>query len=132
MKSLNQCNFIGNLGKDPEVRYTNNGTAVATVSIACTEKWKDGEHTEWVPLVFWSKLADIAGQYLKKGDAIYVTASARTRSWQSDSGETKYKTEYRVNDLVMLGGKSQGSQQSQAPEPQQDSSGGGDWDEIPF
>ena len=133
MKSLNKCAFIGNLGSAPEVRYTADGTAVANVSIACTEKWKDGEHTEWVKLVFWARLAEIVQEYCKKGDPIYVEGSARTRKWQDQSGKDNYVTEYRVSELIMLGKASKPEQ----PKPQQQEAplgdgGGGDFDDIPF
>lgn len=135
MKSVNKCTFIGNLGSDPEVRYTGNGTPVANFSIACTEKWKDGEHTEWVRLVAWQRLAEIVQQYLHKGDPIYVEASARTRKWTDDNGIDRYITEYRVNDLVMLGGKRESGSGSGPSQPPQ---GGGQkpdddmFDDIPF
>ena len=135
MKSVNRCTFIGNLGQDPEVRYTGNGTAVANVSIACTEKWKDGEHTEWVRLVFWDKLADIAGQYLKKGDPIYVETTQRTRIWEGDDGRKNYLTEHRVLNLVMIGGKAERTGQTERPrqQPQQQEAPLDDgFDDIPF
>lgn len=141
-KALNKCTFIGNLGKDPEIRYTQNGTAVANFSIACTEKWKDNEHTEWVRLVAWQKLAEIVQQYLHKGDKIYVEASARTRKFQDQSGADRYITEYRVNDLIMLGspgGQQQSSQQRQDQRPAEtaqqtefDDGPGDAFDSIPF
>ena len=104
MKSVNKCTFIGNCGADPEVRYTGSGKAVANVSIACTQKFKDNEHTEWVRLVFWDKLAEIVQQYVNKGDPIYVEGEWRTRKWQDQQGTDHYMTECHVRDLVMLGG----------------------------
>lgn len=135
MKSLNKCMFIGNLGKDPEVRYTSDGTAVANFSIACTEKWKDGEHTEWVRLVAWARLAEIVNEYLKKGNPVYVEAQARTRKWQDQSGQDRYTTEYRVTDLIMLGKggerpSNQHSQRESNPQPEAPADDG--FDDIPF
>lgn len=136
MKAVNKCTFIGNLGSDPEVRYTQDGTAVANFSIACTEKWKDGEHTEWVRLVFWAKLAEIVGKYLKKGDPIYVEGQQRTRKYQASDGSDRYITEIRVNDLVMLGGRRDGVQTQErrpAQQPaQQEAPIDDGFDDIPF
>lgn len=139
MKSLNSCSFIGNLGSDPEVRYTGDGTAVANFSIACTEKWKDGEHTEWVRLVCWARLGEIAQQYLKKGDPIYVEGGMRTRKYQASDGSDRYSTEVRVNNLIMLGGKGGGEHKpdvtGKPKAPQREPvEGGGDgfFDDLPF
>ncbi len=137
MKSINKCQFIGNLGKDPEVRYTQSGVAVATVSIACTEKWKENEHTEWVRLTFWDKLAEIAQKYLFKGDPIYVEGQMRTRKYQASDGSDRYATEIRVQDLVMLGGKRDDNRQPRQPaqKPAQQSAPADDgfaFDDIPF
>lgn len=134
-KSLNKCCFIGNLGADPEVRYTQDGTAVANFSIACTEKWKDGEHTEWVRLVVWSKLAEICGEHLNKGDRVWVEGSARTRKWQDNNGVDRYTTEYRVNDLIMLGapgGSHSAQPRDEKPARQQEAPLADDFDDISF
>ncbi len=112
MASVNKVILVGNLGKDPEVRYMTNGDAVANVTIATTESWKDKasgekkELTEWHRLVFRSKLAEIVGQYLKKGSAIYVEGRIRTRKWQDKEGQERYTTEIDVREMQMLGGRS--------------------------
>lgn len=105
---LNRCEFIGNLGRDPETRYLPDGTAVCNFSIAVNESYKDrnGEKqtkTEWVRMVAWAKLAEICQEYLTKGKQIYAAGKYQTRSWEKD-GETKYMTEVRLDKMVMLGG----------------------------
>jgi single-strand DNA-binding protein len=105
--------LIGNLGSDPEVKYTPNGAPVANFSLATNESWndKDGqrqERTEWHRLVLWSKLAEIAGQYLKKGAKIYVEGRLQTRSWDDQSGQKRYMTEVVVNDMQMLDSRGEG------------------------
>ena len=143
MASVNKWIGIGNLGKDPESRTFANGDKVVNVSIATTEKWKDKqtgetkELTEWTPLVFTGKLADIAEQYLRKGSQIYVEGSIRTRKWQDKEGNDRYTTEVRVGNMQMLGGRPGGEQPArpaQRPAPQQSNGGGFDdmGDDIPF
>ena len=118
MASLNQCNLIGNVGRDPEVRYFGNGEAVLNLSLACSETWKDKatgekkEKTEWVPIVFIGNLAETAGKYLKKGSQIHVTGKFTTRKWQDKEGVDRYTSEIRVFELVMLG-KAPGQQDQQ-------------------
>lgn len=112
--SVNKAILIGHLGKDPEVRYLPNGEAVANVSIATSETWKDKsgekqEKTEWHNLVFYKRLAEIVGEYLKKGSQIYVEGRLQTRKWQTKEGQDRYTTEIVVNEMKMLGGKSSGS-----------------------
>jgi single-strand DNA-binding protein len=112
--SVNKAILIGHLGKDPEVRYMPNGEAVANVSIATSENWKDKsgekqEKTEWHNLVFYKRLAEIVGEYLKKGSQIYVEGRLQTRKWQTKEGQDRYTTEIIVNEMKMLGGKSSGS-----------------------
>ena len=110
-KSVNKVILIGNLGKDPEVKYTPSGTAVAKFSLATNERYKDkaGEwqdRTEWHNIVAWQRLAEIAGEYLKKGRAVYIEGRLQTRSWEDkQSGQKKYMTEIVANDLVLLGGR---------------------------
>jgi single-strand DNA-binding protein len=113
-RSLNKVTLIGNLGADPEVRSTQNGGRVATLSIATSRQWKgqDGnmqEKTEWHRVIFWnstySKLADIAEKYCKKGEKVYVEGSIEYRSWQDREGQTRYTTEIRGNELILLGGR---------------------------
>lgn len=106
---LNKVMVIGHLGKDPEVRYTGNGTAVASFSVAATERWKkDGEqqeHTEWFNIVAWQRLAEICGEYLKKGSLIYAEGKLRTRKYEDKDGNTKYITEIVIDTMKMLGPK---------------------------
>ena len=110
-KSVNKVILLGNLGKDPEVKYTPQGTAVAKFTLATNERYKDksGEwqdRTEWHNLVAWARTAEIVGEYLKKGGKVYVEGSLRTSSWDDkETGQKKYKTEIVVNDLVLLGGR---------------------------
>jgi len=110
-RSLNRVTLLGNLGKDPEVKYTPSGTAVATLSVATNYRTKDktsGEwtdHTEWHRVVCWERLAEIAGEYLKKGRTVYIEGRLQTRSWDDkESGQKKFMTEVIANDLILLGG----------------------------
>ena len=112
MASVNKVILVGNLGRDPEMRSFPNGDQVANVTLATTDKWKDKqsgeprEHTEWHRLVFNGRLAEIAGQYLRKGSQIYVEGSIRTRKWQDQaSGQDRYSTEIRVDQMQMLGSR---------------------------
>jgi single-strand DNA-binding protein len=112
-RGVNKVILIGNLGSDPEVKYTPNGAPVANFSLATNESWndKDGqrqERTEWHRLVLWSKLAEIAQQYLKKGARIYVEGKLQTRSWDDQSGQKRYMTEVVVNDMQMLDSRGEG------------------------
>jgi single-strand DNA-binding protein len=113
MASVNKVILIGNLGADPEVRYLPSGEAVANLRIATTENWKDRdgnkqEATEWHRVSFFGKIAEVCGQYLKKGSAVYVEGSIRTRKWQDQSGQDRYTTEIRGDRMQMLGGRSGG------------------------
>ncbi len=114
-RGINKVILIGNLGKDPEVRYFPSGDAIANATIATTESWKDKqsgeqkEATEWHNVVFPGKLGEIAGKYLKKGSKVYVEGSLRTRKWQDKEGKDRYTTEVRVQDMQMLDGKPGGS-----------------------
>lgn len=116
MASLNQCNFIGNLGRDPETRFMQNGDPVCNFSIACSESWKDKntgekkESTEWVNIVIYGKLAEVCGQYLKKGSQVFISGKLKTRKWQDKDGNDRYTTEVHANDMKMLGGKPDGAQ----------------------
>ncbi len=111
MASFSKTLLIGNLGADPEVRYTPAGKAVATVNLATTESWKDKatgekkEMTEWHRLVFWDKLAEVVGEYLHKGSQIHVEGQNRTRKWTDKDGIERYTTEIIVSDMQMLGKK---------------------------
>lgn len=111
MASVNSCHFVGNLGDDPEVKYTAGGQAVATFSIACNETWTDKdsgqkkERVEWVRIVIWGKLAEICGEYLKKGKQVYISGRLQTRSWDDKDGNKRYMTEVVADKMVMLGGQ---------------------------
>jgi single-strand DNA-binding protein len=114
-RSLNRVLLIGNLGKDPEVSYTASGIAVAKFSLATNERWKDDsgnlqERTEWHNLVAWAKLAEVSGQYLKKGSNVFIEGRIQTRSWDDKTTGTKrYITEIVVGNLIMLGSKPAGA-----------------------
>ena len=114
MASINKVILIGNLGADPETRYTASNEAVTNIRIATTEQWKDKsgekqERTEWHTVVFFGKLAEIAGEYLKKGRQVYVEGSLRTRKWQDKSGNDRYTTEVVASDMKMLGSRPGGT-----------------------
>ena len=114
-RSLNRVTLIGNLGKDPEVKYTPSGTPVAKLTLATNERFKDksGEwqdRTEWHNVVLWQRQAEIAGEYRKKGSKVYIEGRLQTRSWDDKtSGQKKYMTEVVANDLILLGGRGEGA-----------------------
>jgi single-strand DNA-binding protein len=121
MGTLNKAQLIGYLGKDPEMRYLPDGTAIATVSLATSEKWTDKggnkqERTEWHRCVFWGKLAEIAGEYLKKGSQAYVEGRIQTHKWEDKNKVTRYSTEIRADHMVMLG-EPRPHEREQEPEP---------------
>lgn len=150
MASVNKVILIGNLGRDPEVRYMPSGDAIANLSVATTETWKDKagekqEATEWHRVVFFGKQAEICGQYLKKGSQIYVEGSLRTRKWQDKDGNDRYTTEIVATEMQMLGSRGAGTAASndspgqEQPEPaaarpaSAKSATGADFDDdIPF
>ncbi len=107
-RGINKVILIGNLGNDPETRYTQSGAAVTNISLATSESWKDKqtgqpqERTEWHRVVFFNRLAEIAGEYLRKGSKVYVEGSLRTRKWQDQSGQDRYTTEIVGNEMQML------------------------------
>ena len=110
MAGVNKVILIGNLGKDPEVRYLDNGVAVANFSLATTENYKNKEgervsQTEWHNIVLWRGLAEVAEKWLKKGSSVYVEGKIRTRKWEDKDGNTRYSTEILVDNMTMLGGK---------------------------
>jgi single-strand DNA-binding protein len=113
-KSLNKVMLIGNLGKDPEVKYTPSGTPVAKLTVATNERFKDkdgqwADRTEWHNVVLWQRLAEIAGEYLKKGGKVYVEGRLQTRSWEDkQTNQKRYMTEVVASDLVLLGGRGEG------------------------
>lgn len=154
-RGVNKAILIGNLGKDPEVRYTPNGAAVANITMATSMTWKDKntgepqERTEWHRVVFFNRLAEVVGEYLRKGSKIYVEGRLQTRKWQDQQGQDRYTTEIVANEMQMLDSKPQGqqshqqSQQAQqyasasggvsSPPPHVDSIPPGDFDDdIPF
>lgn len=116
---LNQCSFIGRLGQDPEVRYSPSGIAFANLSVACSEKWKDKqtgeqkERTEWVKAVASGRLAEVCGEYLRKGALVYISGKMATRKWQDQAGQDRYTTEIRINEMKMLDSKSSAQQPNQ-------------------
>ena len=111
MASINKVILIGNLGKDPEVRYTPNGAAICNITLATTRSWKNKdsgdkvEETEWHRVVFYDRLAEIAGEYLKKGRPVYVEGRLKTRKWQDKEGVDKYTTEIVADNMQLLGGR---------------------------
>lgn len=120
---LNQCQFIGRLGKDPETRYMPDGKAVTNFSIAVGSQWKskDGEKqesTEWVNCTTYEKLAEICGEYLKKGSQVFIGGRMKTRKWQDKEGKDRYTTEIIVERMQMLGGKSDSKPQAEKPDRQ--------------
>lgn len=114
-RGINKVILVGNLGKDPEVRYMSNGNAVCNVTLATSESWKDKqtgeqkEKTEWHNIVFYRRLAEIAGEYLKKGSQVYIEGKLQTRKWQDKNGNDRYTTEIIANEMQMLGGRGGGS-----------------------
>lgn len=110
-RGINKVILIGNLGADPETRYSANGAAITNIRIATTEAWRDKqsgemqERTEWHRVVFFSRLAEIAGEYLRKGSQVYIEGRLQTRKWQDQSGQDRYTTEVVANEMQMLGGR---------------------------
>lgn len=136
MASLNKVMLIGNLGKDPEVRYTASGQAVASFSLATSEKFKGKsgeweERTEWHNITLWGKLAEIAGEYLSKGKTVYIEGRLQTRKWQDKSGNDRYTTDIVGDKMQMLSAKGErrGGETSSAPAA---GGGGGGYEEPPF
>ena len=155
-RGVNKAIIVGTLGKDPEVRYTAGGSAIVNVSVATNESWKDKntgenvEKTEWHRIVIFGKLAEIAAQYLKKGQQVYFEGKIQTRKWQDQGGQDRYSTEIVANEMQMLGGRPDSSggtasfnkpqqqqQQQAAPAPAQSSQfdappADDGFDDIPF
>lgn len=148
-RGINKVIIIGNLGQDPEIRYMPNGGAVANLSIATSETWRDKqtgearEKTEWHRVVIFGKLAEVAGEYLKKGSQVYIEGQLQTRKWQDQSGQDRYTTEVVVNiggSMQMLGGSGssnqegnqQSARQTQQQAPQNEPPMDWDEDSIPF
>lgn len=128
MSALNKVQVIGNVGQDPEIRYMPSGGAVANLTIATSEKWKDKnsgeqkEETEWHKIAVFGKLAEIIGEYVRKGSKIYIEGKLKTRKWTDQQGQEKYTTEIVVDgfsgSMIMLDGKPQGQSNQQAPQQQ--------------
>ncbi len=113
-RSLNKVQIIGNLGADPELRSTTSGARVATLSVATSRGWTDRqgqaqEKTEWHRVIFWEKLAEVCERYLKKGDRVYVEGSIEYRQYEDREGQTRYITEIRGREMIMLGGRGEGA-----------------------
>ena len=114
-RGVNKAIILGNLGQDPDVRYTAGGAAVTNISVATAESWKDKEtgqqqeRTEWHRVVFFGRLAEIAGEYLRKGSQVYLEGRIQTRKWQDKEGQDRYTTEIVANEMQMLGSRSGGS-----------------------
>lgn len=123
MKGVNKCIIIGNLGQDPEVRYNQGGSAITSISVATSEAWKDKqtgqqqERTEWHRVVFFNRLAEIAGEYLRKGTKVYIEGSLRTRKWTDQQGQDRYTTEIVAREMQMLSGKQDGQQAAPRSNP---------------
>jgi len=131
-RSVNKAIIIGNLGNDPEIRTTPSGTRVATISVATNRRWvsrtgETQEDTQWHRVVAWSKLAEIAEQYLKKGDRVFVEGRIQYRQWEDQNGQKRYSTEIVANDMVMLGGRGEGAFELQKASTY----GGEDYDDFP-
>ena len=119
-RGVNKVIIVGNIGQDPETKFTGGGAAITNISVATSESWKDKqtgqsqERTEWHRIVFFNRLAEIAGEYLKKGSKVYIEGALRTRKWQDQSGQDRYTTEVVASEMQMLDSRNEG-----------DSSGGG-------
>lgn len=150
-RGVNKVILVGNLGKDPEVRFAPSGSAMANITVATTESWKDKqtgekqEKTEWHRVVFFNRLAEIVGEYLKKGSQVYIEGRIQTRKWQGQDGQDRYTTEIVANEMQMLGSRSGGGDtawnapqdsapaQKQADAPQASTTPSDDFDDdVPF
>lgn len=142
MASLNKVQLIGNIGADPETRYAPSGDCITNIRLATTETWKDKdgqkkEDTEWHRVVFFKKLAEVAGQYLTKGAPVYIEGRIKTRKWQNKDGVDQYTTEIHASEMKMLGKREAGSEpkarddKAVGQKPNQSSSGDFE-DDIPF
>jgi len=135
MAGVNKVILVGNLGKDPEVRYLDNGVAVANFSLATTENYKNKagdrvSQTEWHNIVLWRGLAEVAEKYLKKGASVYVEGKIKTRKWEDKEGNTRYNTEILADNMTMLGGKQSQDHSPSLPSTPTDNSA--KTDDLPF
>jgi single-strand DNA-binding protein len=136
-RSLNKVTLIGHLGKDPEIRYTKSGMAVASFSLATNATWQDQEgnqqeKTEWHNIIAWTKLAEICQQWLKKGHQIYLEGRLQTRNWDDNNGVKHYITEIVMNDMIMLGGKRENANAPATPPAAESTTPSGNPDDLPF
>ncbi len=139
---INKAIIVGNLGADPEIRYTQSGSQVATFNVATTERWKDKEgqqqeSTEWHRIVAWQRLAEICGEYLHKGSRVYIEGKIQTRKWQDQNGNDRYTTEIIAREMKMLdrresGSDSYGGGGSQQNYPEPSPGYGGVGEDVPF
>lgn len=138
MASVNKVILIGHLGADPELSTTQGGTSLAKFRIATTETWKDRttgerqERTEWHSIVAWDKLAQICGEYLHKGKMVYVEGSLQTRSWDDQSGQKRYKTEIKANNVLMLSPRVDGAARGELAQPVAPAGVVDEDDDVPF
>ena len=151
-RGVNKVILVGNLGRDPEMKYTASGAAIANITVATSESWNDKqtgekvEKTEWHRVVAFQRLAEIMGEYLKKGSQVYIEGKLQTRKWQDQNGQDRYSTEVVANDMQMLGARGgadagnrpqqgggfRNNPPAQQPEQQSQSGGGFADDDIPF
>lgn len=142
-RGINKVILVGNLGNDPDVKYTQGGTTITTISVATSESWTDKqsgdkkERTEWHRVKFFGKLAEIAGEYLKKGAQVYIEGSIRTEKYTGKDGVERYSTDIIASEMQMLGGRGEsgGGQRSERPQRQEQPAPAGDFDDsdsIPF
>lgn len=141
MSGVNKVILVGRLGQDPEVKFTQSGTAVCNFSLATSETWKDKdsgekqESTEWHKIVAWRRLAEICGEYLRKGSQVYIEGKLQTRSWEDQDGNKRWTTKIVANSMQMLGSKGEASGGRQDHPPQNQQNNQGDMfpeDDIPF
>ena len=135
MAGVNKVILVGNLGKDPEVKYLDNGVAVANFSLATTENYKNKEgekvsQTEWHNIVLWRGLAEVAEKYLKKGASVYIEGKIKTRKWEDKDGNTRYNTEILADNMTMLGSKS--TSESASPTTSEQQPAADTADDLPF
>jgi len=127
-KGINKVILIGNLGSDPDVRYTSTGAAVANITVATSDQWKDKqtgenqERTEWHRVVFFNRLAEVVGEYLKKGSQVYIEGRLQTRKWQDKEGQDRYTTEIVANEMQMIGSRPGSGARNEEQAPQRPSS----------
>ena len=140
-RGVNRVIILGNVGQDPEIRHTPSGDAVCKLSVATSEQWTDKqsgekrEATEWHRCILWRRLAEVAAEYVHKGDQIYLEGKITTRKWQGQDGQDRYTTEIKVSEMQLLGGKRDGRQSDGHQSPQdshQHGSGGAFDDDVPF